>query len=315
MPGELDGLDGLVIPGGESTAIGADAGSRARGAVSPPSRRPILGTCAGMILLAREAVDGRPGPALARAHRPRRAPQRLRPPGRELRGRPRARRRDRAAARRLHPRAADRRGRARASRCSRRSTASRCSSAQGRIIVGGVPSRADRRTRACTSASSRSCGRRRMSGHTKWSSIKHKKGAADVKRGQLFSKLSRALIVAARDGGPDPDANIALAKRDREGARGVDAEGQHRARDRPRRGRDRRGRRLRARSTYEGYGPERRRDPRRGADRQPQPHRGRRAARLRQERRQARRDRGRWRGCSSARASCSWTPSASTRTT
>jgi YebC/PmpR family DNA-binding regulatory protein len=50
-----------------------------------------------------------------------------------------------------------------------------------------------------------------MSGHSKWSSIKHKKGAADVKRGQLFSKLSRALIVAARDGGPDPDANIALA--------------------------------------------------------------------------------------------------------
>ncbi len=49
-----------------------------------------------------------------------------------------------------------------------------------------------------------------MSGHSKWSSIKHKKGAADVKRGQLFSKLSRALIVAARDGGPDPDANVAL---------------------------------------------------------------------------------------------------------
>ena len=50
-----------------------------------------------------------------------------------------------------------------------------------------------------------------MSGHSKWSSIKHKKGAADAKRGQLFSKLSRAIIVAARDGGRDPDANIALA--------------------------------------------------------------------------------------------------------
>jgi YebC/PmpR family DNA-binding regulatory protein len=50
-----------------------------------------------------------------------------------------------------------------------------------------------------------------MSGHSKWSSIKHKKGAADARRGQLFSKLSRAIIVAARDGGPDPDANIALA--------------------------------------------------------------------------------------------------------
>ena len=49
-----------------------------------------------------------------------------------------------------------------------------------------------------------------MSGHSKWSSIKHKKGAADAKRGKLFSKLSRAIIVAAREGGPDPAANLAL---------------------------------------------------------------------------------------------------------
>ena len=49
-----------------------------------------------------------------------------------------------------------------------------------------------------------------MSGHSKWSSIKHKKGAADKKRGQLFSKLSRAIIVAAREGGPDPANNLAL---------------------------------------------------------------------------------------------------------
>ena len=49
-----------------------------------------------------------------------------------------------------------------------------------------------------------------MSGHSKWSSIKHKKGAADAKRGQLFTKLTRALIVAAKDGGPDPSANLAL---------------------------------------------------------------------------------------------------------
>src|SRR4051794_12469305 len=49
-----------------------------------------------------------------------------------------------------------------------------------------------------------------MSGHSKWSSIKHKKGAADKKRGVLFSKLSRALIVAAREGGGDPSANLAL---------------------------------------------------------------------------------------------------------
>jgi YebC/PmpR family DNA-binding regulatory protein len=49
-----------------------------------------------------------------------------------------------------------------------------------------------------------------VSGHSKWSSIKHKKGAADAKRGKLFSKLSRAIIVAAKEGGADPSANLAL---------------------------------------------------------------------------------------------------------
>jgi YebC/PmpR family DNA-binding regulatory protein len=49
-----------------------------------------------------------------------------------------------------------------------------------------------------------------VSGHSKWSTIKHKKGAADAKRGQLFTKLTRAIIVAAKEGGPDPVANLAL---------------------------------------------------------------------------------------------------------
>jgi YebC/PmpR family DNA-binding regulatory protein len=49
-----------------------------------------------------------------------------------------------------------------------------------------------------------------VSGHSKWSSIKHKKGAADAKRGKLFSKLSRAIIVAAKEGGPEPANNLAL---------------------------------------------------------------------------------------------------------
>ncbi len=49
-----------------------------------------------------------------------------------------------------------------------------------------------------------------MSGHSKWSSIKHKKGAADAKRGALFTKLSRAIIAAAKEGGPDPAGNLAL---------------------------------------------------------------------------------------------------------
>jgi YebC/PmpR family DNA-binding regulatory protein len=51
----------------------------------------------------------------------------------------------------------------------------------------------------------------RMSGHSKWSSIKHKKAAADAKRGQQFTKLARAITVAAREGGGDPDGNPTLA--------------------------------------------------------------------------------------------------------
>ncbi len=50
-----------------------------------------------------------------------------------------------------------------------------------------------------------------MAGHSKWASIKHKKKAVDAKRGQLFTKLSRAITVAAREGGGDPDGNPALA--------------------------------------------------------------------------------------------------------
>jgi YebC/PmpR family DNA-binding regulatory protein len=49
-----------------------------------------------------------------------------------------------------------------------------------------------------------------LSGHSKWSSIKHKKGAADAKRGQLYSKLSRAILVAAKEGGGDPANNMSL---------------------------------------------------------------------------------------------------------
>ncbi len=49
-----------------------------------------------------------------------------------------------------------------------------------------------------------------MSGHSKWATIKHKKGAQDARRGKLFSKLSRAIIVAAREGGGDPLGNLAL---------------------------------------------------------------------------------------------------------
>lgn len=49
-----------------------------------------------------------------------------------------------------------------------------------------------------------------MSGHSKWSSIKHKKGALDAKRGQLFTKLAREVTMAARQGGGDPEMNARL---------------------------------------------------------------------------------------------------------
>ncbi len=49
-----------------------------------------------------------------------------------------------------------------------------------------------------------------MSGHSKWSTIKHKKGATDAKRGKLFTKLIKEITVAARMGGGDPDANPRL---------------------------------------------------------------------------------------------------------
>src|SRR5580704_14031154 len=50
-----------------------------------------------------------------------------------------------------------------------------------------------------------------MSGHSKWASIKHKKAVVDARKGQHFTKLTRAITVAAREGGGDPDGNPALA--------------------------------------------------------------------------------------------------------
>src|SRR4029078_611805 len=49
-----------------------------------------------------------------------------------------------------------------------------------------------------------------MSGHSKWASIKHKKGALDAKRGKIFTRLIKELTVAARNGGGDPDMNPRL---------------------------------------------------------------------------------------------------------
>src|SRR4029079_18600532 len=49
-----------------------------------------------------------------------------------------------------------------------------------------------------------------MSGHNKWSTIKHKKGAADAKRGKIFTKIIKEITVAAKMGGGDPDGNPRL---------------------------------------------------------------------------------------------------------
>lgn len=51
-----------------------------------------------------------------------------------------------------------------------------------------------------------------MAGHSKWANIQHRKGRQDEKRGKLWSKLSKAIIVAAQLGGGDPDANFRLRK-------------------------------------------------------------------------------------------------------
>ena len=49
-----------------------------------------------------------------------------------------------------------------------------------------------------------------MSGHSKWATIKRKKGAADAKRGQVFTRLTREIMMSAREGGADPDSNFRL---------------------------------------------------------------------------------------------------------
>ncbi|QDT06701.1 putative transcriptional regulatory protein [Rubripirellula lacrimiformis] len=51
-----------------------------------------------------------------------------------------------------------------------------------------------------------------MAGHSKWANIQHRKGRVDAARGKLWSKLSKAIIVAAKSGGGDPDANLRLRK-------------------------------------------------------------------------------------------------------
>ena len=69
-----------------------------------------------------------------------------------------------------------------------------------------------------------------MSGHSKWHTIKHKKGAADAKRGKVFTRIIKELTVAARAGGGDPDSNPRLRTIIAEAKVGQHAGRQHQAR-------------------------------------------------------------------------------------
>ena len=73
-----------------------------------------------------------------------------------------------------------------------------------------------------------------MSGHSKWATIKHKKGAADKARGKLFAKVARQIEVAAKAGGGDVDTNPTLRTAVAKAQRGADDERRHRPGDQAR---------------------------------------------------------------------------------
>ena len=135
LPEQLDGLAGLIVPGGESTAIGRLARLCGLDEAIEQFPAPIFGTCAGMILLAADVLDGTPDQRCFGLLDVDRAPQRLRPPGRSA-SRPTSRRRDQAA--RSAPCSSGPResnAPAPTSRCSPTSTECRCSCAQGRVLA------------------------------------------------------------------------------------------------------------------------------------------------------------------------------------
>ena len=112
-----------------------------------------------------------------------------------------------------------------------------------------------------------------MSGHSKWATTKHKKGAIDAKRGKLFAKLIKTIEVAAKTGGGDPAGNPRLADAIAGAKRlSVPADNIERA---VKRGSGELGDAASYEEImYEAYGPARRRDPRRVPHRQPQPRGG-----------------------------------------
>ena len=92
-----------------------------------------------------------------------------------------------------------------------------------------------------------------MSGHSKWNNIKNKKGKEDAKKGRIFTKLGRYIMVAARDGGPDPDYNPSLkAAIDKAKAENMPNDNIERA---IKKGNGELGNAVFEEITYEGYGP------------------------------------------------------------
>src|SRR5712692_10169479 len=92
-----------------------------------------------------------------------------------------------------------------------------------------------------------------MSGHSKWSQIKHQKRAADVKRGNLFTKMTREIMLAVQEGGGNPEANFRLRlAMDRARAVNMPRDNMQRAIDRATGGGE--GAQLES-VVYEGYAP------------------------------------------------------------
>lgn len=92
-----------------------------------------------------------------------------------------------------------------------------------------------------------------MSGHSKWNNIKNKKGKEDARKGRIFTKLGRYIMVAARDGGPDPDYNPSLkAAIDKAKAENMPNDNIERA---IKKGSGELGNAVFEEITYEGYGP------------------------------------------------------------
>ena len=197
---ELDGLDGLVIPGGESTDLHAADGLYGLDEAFARFERPVFGTCAGMIVLDRDHLGLVDVTVRRNAF------------GRQVA----SFETDLEVAgetRRCGPSSSGRRGSRRSvpdvevlAEVDGRPVLAR----EGRFLVAAFHPELTDDTRLHRAVPGSRRGGACLSGHSKWSSIKHKKGAADAKRGQLFSKLSRAIIVAAKEGGGDPANNLSL---------------------------------------------------------------------------------------------------------